>query len=69
MGLIEYLTKNERNESWCGWVDAATKQPVKDSQIKERYEATILAHTGMLFSLFNLFLFFPFLSFFLSFSF
>lgn len=48
MGLIEYITKNDRNDSWCGWVDAVTKQPVKDSQIKERYEATILAHTGTL---------------------
>jgi 3-oxoacyl-ACP reductase-like protein len=51
MGLIEYHTKNDRNDSWCGWVDSVTKQPVKDTQILERYEPTILAHTGI-FSLF-----------------
>lgn len=30
-----------------GWVDSKTKQPVKDHEVKSRYEETILAHTGI----------------------
>lgn len=39
MGLIRY--------GGDGWVDAATGEPVPDAQVKARYEARILAHTGI----------------------
>jgi fatty acid synthase subunit beta len=43
MGLITFSTAN----SYTGWVDTKTKEPVADHEIKVRYESQILAHTGI----------------------
>ena len=38
---------SETGEQGPGWNDSETGQRVQDHQIKERYEKTILAHTGI----------------------
>ncbi len=43
MGLIRYSAE----QSWSGWVDAKSKERVRDHEIKARYEETILKHTGI----------------------
>ncbi|KAH9466047.1 hypothetical protein Pst134EA_013895 [Puccinia striiformis f. sp. tritici] len=39
----------ENGKQYVGWVDAQTEEPVDDSQVKSKYEAQILAHTGVRF--------------------
>lgn len=46
MGLIRY----ESGDAYVGWVDAATGEAVADGEIPERYEAAILANTGVRFT-------------------
>ncbi|KAM3160792.1 Fatty acid synthase subunit alpha [Lachancea thermotolerans] len=43
MGLIEYQSSAERS----GWVDCKSGLPVEEVDIKQRYEAQILEHTGI----------------------
>eukprot|EP01063_Lacrimia_lanifica_P028304 TRINITY_DN4106_c0_g1_i1.p2 TRINITY_DN4106_c0_g1~~TRINITY_DN4106_c0_g1_i1.p2 ORF type:complete len:1271 (+),score=736.51 TRINITY_DN4106_c0_g1_i1:60-3872(+) len=45
MGFIRY----ERNPKYAGWVDAKTKKPLGDVEIKKTYEEEILKHTGVRF--------------------
>lgn len=43
MGLIKYKQTSKVN----GWVDSATLEPIDGLKIKEKYEATILEHSGI----------------------
>ncbi|KAI9613677.1 hypothetical protein KEM48_003676 [Puccinia striiformis f. sp. tritici PST-130] len=45
-GLIKFV---KNGKQYVGWVDAQTEEPVDDSQVKSKYEAQILAHTGVRF--------------------
>ncbi|KAJ2506334.1 fatty acid synthase alpha subunit Lsd1, partial [Coemansia sp. RSA 2052] len=49
MGLIKhYNAKNKATgKMYTGWVDAKTEEPVRDIDVKSRYEKHILAHTGI----------------------
>jgi fatty acid synthase subunit alpha, fungi type len=47
MGLIENYCGIIAGEEYCGWVDAKTKAPVHDSDVKAKYETFILNHTGI----------------------
>ena len=48
-GVIElaWLTGKITFNASAGWVDVATGEPVADIEIKSRYEATILEHSGI----------------------
>jgi len=50
VGLIEHhdgpLASNPRIK-YVGWIDAKTKEPVMDHEVKRRFEETILAHCGV----------------------
>lgn len=49
-GLIKFVDgKLKSGKQYVGWVDAKTEEPVDDSQVKSKYEAQILAHTGVRF--------------------
>lgn len=49
-GLIKFVDGKLKNgKQYVGWVDAKTEEPVDDSQVKSKYEAEILAHTGVRF--------------------
>ncbi|WAR63063.1 hypothetical protein PtB15_18B145 [Puccinia triticina] len=49
-GLIKFVDGKLKNgKQYVGWVDAQTEEPVDDSQVKSKYEAQILAHTGVRF--------------------
>ncbi|KAJ2807283.1 fatty acid synthase alpha subunit Lsd1, partial [Coemansia helicoidea] len=43
MGLIRHVN----DQDYIGWVDAASGEPVRDADIKARYEEHIRAHTGI----------------------
>eukprot|EP00928_Gymnodinium_smaydae_P066432 TRINITY_DN4943_c0_g1_i9.p1 TRINITY_DN4943_c0_g1~~TRINITY_DN4943_c0_g1_i9.p1 ORF type:complete len:3436 (-),score=625.04 TRINITY_DN4943_c0_g1_i9:83-9400(-) len=52
MGLVKYfdgrlVDPEGRPFMYSGWVDVASGQPVKDWEIKKRYESQILAHSGI----------------------
>ncbi|KAJ2740131.1 fatty acid synthase alpha subunit Lsd1, partial [Coemansia sp. BCRC 34301] len=49
MGLIKHFNgKLEATGAmYVGWVDAKTEEPVRDVDVKPRYEEFILAHTGI----------------------
>ncbi|GMF05625.1 unnamed protein product [[Candida] boidinii] len=47
MGFIKYFNGNIKGQSYSGWVDAKTNQPVDDKEIKKKYEEDILAHAGI----------------------
>ncbi|KAJ1944337.1 fatty acid synthase alpha subunit Lsd1, partial [Linderina pennispora] len=49
MGLIKRVeqTKPLIGETYIGWADAKTGEPVRDMDIKPRYEEYILQHTGI----------------------
>ncbi|MCH0629294.1 4'-phosphopantetheinyl transferase superfamily protein [Kocuria palustris] len=47
MGLIKYHNGNLKGKPYCGWVDAKTKTPVGDHEIKAKYEEEILDHSGI----------------------
>ncbi|KAJ2874506.1 fatty acid synthase alpha subunit Lsd1 [Coemansia aciculifera] len=43
MGLIKHVSSAE----YTGWVDVAVGEPIRDMDVKARYEEYILAHTGI----------------------
>ena len=48
MGLIKHHNGPlEKGQQYIGWVDAETKKPVHDSEIKKKYESYILEHVGI----------------------
>ncbi|KAI9138416.1 fatty acid synthase [Paraphysoderma sedebokerense] len=48
MGLIRFHRGPLKNgQNYTGWVDANSGEPVKDFEIKSRYENKILDHTGV----------------------
>ncbi|KAJ2872376.1 fatty acid synthase alpha subunit Lsd1 [Coemansia aciculifera] len=49
MGLIKHFngTLKATGATYVGWVDAKTEEPVRDIDVKPRYEEFILAHTGI----------------------
>ncbi|KAJ1962768.1 fatty acid synthase alpha subunit Lsd1 [Dipsacomyces acuminosporus] len=49
MGLIKHYNGplKDSGMAYTGWVDAKTSQPVKDIDVKTRYEKHILEHTGI----------------------
>ncbi|KAJ3148374.1 3-oxoacyl-[acyl-carrier-protein] synthase [Geranomyces michiganensis] len=48
MGLIKFHTGPlKKLPSYSGWVDAATLEPVKDHEVKTKYEQKILDHSGI----------------------
>ncbi|KAJ1999489.1 fatty acid synthase alpha subunit Lsd1, partial [Coemansia thaxteri] len=49
MGLIKHVngTLKKTGAAYIGWVDAKTEEPVRDIDVKPRYEEYILAHTGI----------------------
>ncbi|KAJ2883713.1 fatty acid synthase alpha subunit Lsd1 [Coemansia aciculifera] len=49
MGLIKHFngTLKATSATYVGWVDAKTEEPVRDIDVKPRYEEFILAHTGI----------------------
>ncbi|GME75247.1 unnamed protein product [Ambrosiozyma monospora] len=47
MGFIKYFNGTIKGKHYTGWVDAKTKAPVADKDVKKKYEEEILAHTGV----------------------
>ncbi|KAJ2069200.1 fatty acid synthase alpha subunit Lsd1, partial [Coemansia sp. S2] len=49
MGLIKHSngTLKSTGAMYIGWVDAKTGEPIRDIDVKPRYEEYILAHTGI----------------------
>ncbi|KJK60840.1 hypothetical protein P875_00042921 [Aspergillus parasiticus SU-1] len=47
MGLIKHHDGPLDGKHFTGWVDAKTKKPVQDMDVKARYEEHILNHTGI----------------------
>ncbi|KAJ2742157.1 fatty acid synthase alpha subunit Lsd1 [Coemansia sp. BCRC 34301] len=49
MGLIKHFNGvlKATGTMYVGWVDAKTEEPVRDIDVKPRYEEFILAHTGI----------------------
>ncbi|KAF7590229.1 hypothetical protein BBP40_003113 [Aspergillus hancockii] len=47
MGLITHHDGQLDGQPFTGWVDAKTKKPVQDLDIKARYEEHIINHTGI----------------------
>ncbi|KAJ2743841.1 fatty acid synthase alpha subunit Lsd1, partial [Coemansia pectinata] len=49
MGLIKHFngTLKATGTMYVGWVDAKTEKPIRDIDVKPRYEEYILAHTGI----------------------
>lgn len=50
MGMIKYETRADaKGKFYTGWVDAKSKEPVQDYEIKQKYEEQILKHAGIRF--------------------
>ncbi|PKY00401.1 putative fatty acid synthase alpha subunit FasA [Aspergillus campestris IBT 28561] len=47
MGLIKHHNGPLKGQAYSGWVDAKSGEPVDDKDIKPKYEASILEHTGI----------------------
>ena len=47
MGLVTYFNGMRKGQSYCGWVDKSTNEPITDTEIKTKYEAYIIEHTGI----------------------
>ncbi|KAL4902743.1 hypothetical protein BDW74DRAFT_186700 [Aspergillus multicolor] len=47
MGYIEHYTGTIDGSAYSGWVDAATKKPVADIEVKSLYEEKILSNSGI----------------------
>lgn len=47
MGLIKYHNGPLKGQDYCGWLESATGTPIHDVDVKARFEAHILAHTGI----------------------
>lgn len=61
MGYIKFHDGPLKKTSWyTGWVEAVTEEPIKDSDVKAKYEQQILEHTGIrLIGNNNIFEFYP----------
>ena len=49
MGLIKHFDGEIKGESYVGWIDAESKQPVHDDEIPAKYREDILSHSGVRF--------------------
>ncbi|KAH8667331.1 3-oxoacyl-synthase [Tricladium varicosporioides] len=47
MGLIKHHDGPLEGKQYCGWIDAKSKKPVHDADVKAKYEAEILEHSGI----------------------
>ncbi|KAH8724221.1 hypothetical protein GQ44DRAFT_760348 [Phaeosphaeriaceae sp. PMI808] len=47
MGLVTYFDGMRKGQMYCGWVDKSTNEPITDTEIKAKYEAYIMEHTGI----------------------
>lgn len=49
MGLIQHFngTLPSTGKPYAGWIDTKTKEPVDDKEVKPKYEAYILEHSGI----------------------
>ncbi|KAI4595314.1 3-oxoacyl-[acyl-carrier-protein] synthase [Pestalotiopsis sp. 9143b] len=47
MGLVKYHNGPLQGKEYCGWVDAETKTPIADADVKSKYEDYIIEHTGI----------------------
>ena len=47
MGLIKNHNGPLKGQSYSGWVDAKTNEPVEDKDVKAKYEKHILEHSGI----------------------
>ncbi|ORY03898.1 hypothetical protein K493DRAFT_311577 [Basidiobolus meristosporus CBS 931.73] len=49
MGLIKYVRYKQTKDGllYSGWLDCENDQPLRDIEIKEKYEKRILEHTGI----------------------
>lgn len=47
MGLIKYHNGPLQGKDYCGWIDAETKAPIADADVKSKYEDYIVEHTGI----------------------
>lgn len=47
MGLIKYHNAPIKGKPYTGWVDAKSGEPVRDLDVKTKYEAQILEHSGI----------------------
>ena len=47
MGLIKNHNGSLKGQSYSGWVDAKTNEPVDDKDVKPKYEKHILEHSGI----------------------
>lgn len=47
MGLIKYHNGPLQGKDYCGWLDASTKAPITDGEVKTKYEEFIIEHTGI----------------------
>ncbi|CAK9439070.1 uncharacterized protein LODBEIA_P32940 [Lodderomyces beijingensis] len=47
MGLIKYHNGALKGKQYSGWIDAKTQTPVDDKDVKAKYEAQILDHSGI----------------------
>ena len=49
MGLIKHFEGEIKGQTYVGWVDAESKQPVPDDEIPTKYREHILNHSGVRF--------------------
>jgi len=47
MKNVDETNKVIEGSHYAGWVDIETNEPVKDIDVKSRYEERILKHTGV----------------------
>ncbi|KAK6086184.1 fatty acid synthase alpha subunit [Seiridium cupressi] len=47
MGLVKYHNGPLQGKDYCGWLDAKTKSPITDAEVKTKYEEFIIEHTGI----------------------
>lgn len=47
MGLIKHHNGPLKGKPYSGWVDAKTNEPVDDKDVKAKYEAHVLDHSGI----------------------
>lgn len=49
MGLIDHFDGDIKGKHYVGWLDAKSKEPVHDDELRERYEKHIMSHSGVRF--------------------
>lgn len=47
MGLVKYHNGPLQGKDYCGWLDAKSKSPIADAEVKSRFEEHIIEHTGI----------------------